>query len=81
MRFDIRKRGFEQVETQPLAGLSNTMAQYIGDRPHIRFSNIYRGCRKYFILHVLAVCTMIYLLYAFGGGKTNECLLFILSLH
>lgn len=69
MRSDIRKRGFE-----PVARLSNAMAHYLDQRQQIRFSNIYRGCRKYFILHVLAACIVVYLLYAIGGGTTFNSL-------
>ncbi|XP_076463017.1 menorin-like [Babylonia areolata] len=45
------------------------MPQYRSEQhPRIRFSNIYRGCKKYFILHVLVACVIIYLLVALGGG-------------
>ena len=49
--------------------ISKHMASY-GDRYHFRFSNVYRSCKKYFILHFLAVALVIYLLYALAGGKT-----------
>ncbi|KAL8610593.1 hypothetical protein ACOMHN_006312 [Nucella lapillus] len=44
------------------------MPQYQSEHPQIRFSHIYRGCKKYFMLHALVACVVIYLLFAIGGG-------------
>lgn len=44
------------------------MPQYRSGHPQIRFSVIYRTCKKYFILHVLVACLVVYLLVAIGGG-------------